>query len=354
MRERDRSENVPSTSYDVSDKALSKTIDSILEELQPYPDLNLLREIFVTGVKLARENSDRGDVKILRTAVKELRYAFKVFAPYRDVPKISIFGSARSQPGDPEFQSALDLGQKMVKAGYMVITGAGPGIMEAGLQGAGRENSFGLNIQLPFEQGANQTISGDSKLINFRFFFTRKLFFVKESKAIVLMPGGFGTHDEGFETLTLVQTGRSEPTPIVMLDAPGGIYWKEWQRFVREQLFDRGYVSPQDKSLFFVTDNVEEACMEIEKFYRFYHSSRYVDRRRQLVLRLKATLPEDSIKILNQEFQDILSNGVIEFCKPFPEESNEPDLLELPRLSLSFNHRDFGRLRQLIDRINEL
>lgn len=352
MTKRDRSENM--LSYDVSDKALSKTIDGILEELQPYSNLNLLREIFVTGVKLARENSGRGDVKILRTAVKELRYAFKVFAPYRDVPKISIFGSARSQPEDSEFQAALDLGQKMVKAGYMVITGAGPGIMEAGLQGAGRENSFGLNIQLPFEQGANQVISGDNKLINFRFFFTRKLFFVKESKAIVLMPGGFGTHDEGFETLTLVQTGRSEPTPIVMLDAPGGTYWKSWQRFVREQLFDRGYVSPQDESLFFVTDNVEEACIEIEKFYRLYHSSRYVDRRRQLVLRLKAILSKDSIEILNQEFQDILSDGVIESCKPFPEENNEPDLLELPRLSLFFNQRDFGRLRQLIDRINDL
>ena len=334
MREHDCSEKVPSLSYDVSDKELSKKIDSILQELQPYPDLSLLREIFVTGVKLAHEKSDRGDVKILRTAVKELRYAFKVFAPYRDVPKISIFGSARSQPEDPEFQTALDLGQKMVKAGYMVITGAGPGIMEAGLQGAGRENSFGLNIQLPFEQGANSTIFGDNKLIDFRFFFTRKLFFVKESKAIVLMPGGFGTHDEGFETLTLVQTGRSEPTPIV--------------------LFDRGYVSPQDESLFLVTDNVEEACVEIEKFYRLYHSSRYVNRRRQLVLRLKATLSEDSIKILNQEFQDILSDGVIGSCKPFPEENNEPDLLELPRLSLSFNHRDFGRLRQLIDRINDL
>lgn len=354
MRSSDGSDSVPSPSYDVSDEELAGRIDSFLEELQPYPNLDLIREIFVTGVKLARQESDRGDLKILRTAIKELRYAFKVFALYRDVPKVSIFGSARSQPADPEFQAALELGRRMAEAGYMVITGAGPGIMAAGLQGAGREKSFGLNIQLPFEQGANQTIQGDRKLINFRFFFTRKLFFVKESKAIVLMPGGFGTQDEGFESLTLLQTGRSEPTPIVMLDAPGGSYWKGWHRFFREQLFDKGYVSPQDEALFLITDDVDEACLELLKFYHRYHSSRYVDRRRKLVLRLKEALPEDSIQVLNREFQDILADGVIESCGPFPEEHNEPDRLELPRLSLSFNHRDFGRLRQLIDRINDL
>jgi predicted Rossmann-fold nucleotide-binding protein len=234
----------------------------------------------------------------------------------------------------------------------MVITGAGDGVMGAGHLGAGRKDSFGLNILLPFEQTPNKTIAGDHKLINFRYFFTRKLFFVKESKAVVFMPGGLGTQDEGFETLTLVQTGRSEPTPIVMLDAPGGTYWKDWNQLVQNQFLGGGYVSPEDEALYFITDDVEEACQEILQFYRVYHSSRYVDRARTLVLRLKKSLSEASIKTLNEEFQDIVLEGSIEACGPFPEEEDEPKLMELPRLSFSFNRRNFGRLRQLIDCIN--
>ena len=229
----DRS-NVSLPSYDVVDPALSRRIDELLEELQPYPHLDFIREVLVTAVKLAGEDCGRGDLKILRSATKELRYAFKLFSDYRHAKKVTIFGSSRTVPDNPEYQTAVALSRKMAKRGYMVITGAGGGIMEAGNRGAGREHSFGLNIQLPFEQEANPVISGDSKLINFRYFFTRKLFFVKESNAVVLMPGGVGTQDEGFETLTLVQTGRSDPIPIVMLDAPGGTYWKSWYRFFRE------------------------------------------------------------------------------------------------------------------------
>jgi uncharacterized protein (TIGR00730 family) len=326
----------------------------MLEELKPYPHLDLIREVLVTGAKLAQEGCDRGDLKILRSSIKELRYAFKVFADYRDVPKVTIFGSSRSQPDDPVFQTAVEFGRKIAEDGYKVITGAGEGIMGAGHVGAGRENSFGLNISLPFEQSANQTIAGDRKLINFRYFFTRKLFFVKESKAIVLMPGGLGTQDEGFETLTLVQTGRSEPTPIVMLDGPGGTYWKDWHQFFQKELLASGYVSPEDEALFLITDDLEEARQEILNFYHGYHSSRYVDRGRKLVVRLKHALSEESIKSLNEEFQDIVLEGSIEACDPYEEEGDEPDLLELPRLSLSFNRRNFGRLRQLIDRINSL
>jgi uncharacterized protein (TIGR00730 family) len=343
-----------SPSYDVDDEALSERIDEMLEELKPYPHLDLIREVLVTGAKLAQEGCDRGDLKILRSSIKELRYAFKVFADYRDVPKVTIFGSSRSQPDDPVFQTAVEFGRKIAEDGYKVITGAGEGIMGAGHVGAGRENSFGLNISLPFEQSANQTIAGDRKLINFRYFFTRKLFFVKESKAIVLMPGGLGTQDEGFETLTLVQTGRSEPTPIVMLDGPGGTYWKDWHQFFQKELLASGYVSPEDEALFLITDDLEEARQEILNFYHGYHSSRYVDRGRKLVVRLKHALSEESIKSLNEEFQDIVLEGSIEACDPYEEEGDEPDLLELPRLSLSFNRRNFGRLRQLIDRINSL
>ncbi len=342
-----------SPSYDVDDEALSGRIDDLLEELKPYPHLDLIREVLVTGAKLAQEGCSRGELKILRSSIKELRYAFKVFADYQDVPKVTIFGSSRSQPTDPVFQAAVEFGRKIVEDGYKVITGAGEGIMGAGHLGAGRANSFGLNISLPFEQSANETIAGDPKLINFRYFFTRKLFFVKESKAVVLMPGGLGTQDEGFETLTLVQTGRSEPTPIVMLDGPGGTYWKDWHQFFQNQLLDTGYVSPEDESLFFITDDVEEARREILNFYHGYHSSRYVDHGRKLVLRLNQSLSEASIKSLNEEFQDIILEGSIETCDPYREEQDEPDLLELPRLSVSFNRRNFGRLRQFIDRINE-
>ena len=352
MRQRGNIDHL-SPSYDVGDEGLSRRIDEILEELKPYPHLDLIREVLVTGAKLAQEDCSRGDLKILRSSIKELRYAFKVFADYRDVPKVTVFGSSRSQPADPVFRAAVEFGRKIAEDGYMVITGAGEGIMGAGHLGAGRENSFGLNISLPFEQSVNETIAGDRKLINFHYFFTRKLFFVKESKAVVLMPGGLGTQDEGFETLTLVQTGRSEPTPIVMLDGPGGTYWKDWHQFFQNQLLASGYISPEDESLFFITDDVEEARREILNFYRCYHSSRYVDHAQKLVLRLKHSLSEASIKSLNEEFQDIVREGSIEACDPYQEERDEPDLLELPRLSLSFNRRNFGRLRQFIDRINE-
>ncbi len=342
-----------SPSFDVDDKALSQRIDDLLEALKPYSHLDLIREVLVTGAKLAQEDCSRGDLKILRSSIKELRYAFKVFNDYRDVPKVTIFGSSRTPPEDPVFQAAVELGRKLAEDGYMVITGAGEGIMGAGHLGAGREKSFGLNISLPFEQSANETIASDQKLINFRYFFTRKLFFVKESKAVVLMPGGLGTQDEGFETLTLVQTGRSEPTPIVMLDGPGGTYWRDWLQFFQNQLLAGGYVSAEDESLFSITDDVEEARREIQNFYRCYHSSRYVDHGQKLVLRLNQSLSEASIKSLNEEFQDIVLGGSVEACDPYQEELDQPDLLELPRLSLSFNRRNFGRLRQFIDRINE-
>lgn len=340
-------------SYDVRDEGLSSQIDRILEELEPYPNLDLIRDIFVTGVKLAKEDCDRGDLKVLRSAIKELRYAFKVFSRYQDVPKVSVFGSARSLPSDADFQAAVEFGRKMAEAGYMVITGAGGGIMAAGNLGAGREMSFGLNVSLPFEQSANETIEGDRKLIEFRYFFTRKLFFVKESQALVFLPGGFGTQDESFESLTLTQTGRDVPEPIVLLDAPGGTYWKEWYRFVESQLLKKGYISEEDRSLFLITDDVDEACDEIHRFYRRYHSSRYVERGARLVIRLKQSLSEETIESLNTEFQDIIVSGAIEQCEAFPEEEDDTRITDLPRLSLLFNRRNFGRLRELVNRINE-
>ncbi len=340
-------------SYNVEDESLASLIQEFLGQLEPYENRDLLREIVVTAAKLAEQGASRGDVKILRTSIKELRYAFKVFQGYRGVPKVTVFGSARSRPEDPEYQTAMEFSRRIAEKGYMVITGAGGGIMAAGNAGAGREQSFGLNIMLPFEQVANPTIQNDSKLINFHYFFTRKLFFIKESDAVVLLPGGFGTMDEGFEALTLVQTGKDAPTPIVMLDRPGGTYWTNWREFVRANLLERGLISKEDGALFKVTDDIDEACSEIETFYRRYHSCRYVNRKQILVLRLKEPLGPDQVARLNTRFADILVDGKIEPCEPFPEEQDEPHLLQLPRLSLPFDQRHFARLRQLIDAINE-
>jgi len=353
MREQENLERERSRrAYAVNDEKVAAAIEELLQELRPYSNADILRDIFITAVKMAKDGADRGDAKIIRTAMKELRYAFRVFAAYRDYPKVSIFGSARVLEGQPEFEVAREFGAKMAEAGYLVVTGAGPGIMAAGHLGAGQAKSFGLNIRLPFEQLPNPTINGDRKLLNFRYFFTRKLFFVKESEAIVLMPGGFGTLDEGFEVLTLVQTGKSEIKPVVMLDVPGGSYWKDWFAFIEKQMLRRGFISPEDRALFCLTDNVDKAVSEIQTFYRFYHSARFVDHRRKLVLRLKQPPDPRLLGALNEKFHDIVVEGKIELAEPFPEERDEPRLLKLPRLAFAFDQRQYARLRQLIDTVN--
>ncbi len=338
--------------FDVKDPRLSQLIDQLVDGLKPYDNLDLIREVIVTAAKLSEQNARRGDLKILRTSIKEMRHAFRVFDRYSDVPKVSIFGSARSDPEHPDYLAATEFARLISQRGYMVITGAGGGIMAAGNQGAGREMSFGLNIILPFEQEANAAIQGDSKLINFNYFFTRKLFFVKESEAIVLLPGGFGTLDEGFEALTLIQTGKDDPKPMVLLDHPEGTYWKSWRRFILRNLRRRGLISPDDISLFKITCSPARACEEICRFYRRYHSCRYVNRKEKLVLRLKEPLSEKRLASLNRDFADIVVNGSIRPCKPFSEETDEQETIDLPRLVFAFDQKHFGRLRQLIDAIN--
>jgi uncharacterized protein (TIGR00730 family) len=353
MREQHRLEAPPSRRpYKVDDTETERLINELLAHLGPYPNLDIVGDLLTTAAKLAKDGCDRGDAKILRASAKELRYAFKVFAAYRDYPKVSVFGSARVTRDQPEYHSAETLGRKLAEAGFMVITGAGPGIMEAGLEGAGQDQGFGLNIRLPYEQAAADVIHQDKKLINFRYFFTRKLFFVKESHAIVLLPGGFGTHDEGFEALTLIQTGKADMKPVVMLDAPGGRYWHDWFQFIDRQLIARGFISPQDKSLFLITDSVEAACAEIQTFYRVYHSARFVDHRRTLVLRLKRPPEPAVMQKLNEQFRDIVLEGAIEPAGPFPEEADEPRLLGLPRLAFRFDQRQYSRLRELINAVN--
>ncbi len=321
------------------------------DERQPVGVEQLVQQLKETADKLIRDHANRGDVKLLSTALKELRYAFKVLGPYRGRRKVTVFGSARLKADDPAYTQAVDFSRRMAEAGYMVITGAASGIMEAGHVGAGREHSIGVNILLPFEQSANSVIAGDIKLMHLKYFFTRKLLFVKEADAVALFPGGFGTLDEGFEVLTLVQTGKSHLFPIVMVDAPGGDYWKRLDGFIREVLLERGLISPADTSLFKVTDSVDEAVREVREFYRVYHSMRYV--RGDLVLRLQHRLPEGLLRQINAEFADIVEAGTIEQTSALADEANDPQVAELPRLRFRFDRRNLGRLRMLIDLINQ-
>jgi uncharacterized protein (TIGR00730 family) len=310
----------------------------------------LIQQIKETADKLIRDHANRGDIKLLNTALKELRYAFKVFAPFRNRRKITLFGSARLAPEHPAYQAAVEFSRRIAAEGFMVITGAASGIMEAGHVGAGRENSIGVNILLPFEQAANAIIAGDNKLMHLKYFFTRKLLFVKESDAVALFPGGFGTQDEAFEVLTLVQTGKSHLFPIVFVDEPGGDYWKRWQDFVTDVLLERGLISPEDLALYKITDSIDEAVAEVLNFYRVYHSMRYV--RGDLVLRLRRELPAALLEDLRRQFADIVVSGTFEQTGALPDEANDPHLADLPRLRFRFDRKSLGRLRMLIDAIN--
>jgi len=316
-----------------------------------YESGDLVEDIIETALRLIDDKADRLDMKVITSTLKELRYSSKVFAPFRGKRKVTVFGSARTKPDAPEYQQAVAFGNAIVKRGFMVITGGGEGIMGATQRGAGRDNSFGLNIRLPFEQEPNIEIAGDRKLINFKYFFTRKLCFIKESDAIVLFPGGFGTHDEGFEALTLMQTGKSQPKPLVFVDRPRGNYWKTWWRFVEDQLLDEALISKEDLALFKVTDDVEEACAEISQFYSNYHSFRYV--KDATIVRVNHPVTDNLLRALNTRFSDIcLDGGKFHATAPLPEEENEPELKDLHRIVFPFNRTNFGRLRSLIDVIN--
>src|SRR6266404_6522567 len=310
----------------------------------------LIEEMIVTALKMARDEMGVADLKLMNRSLKEMRYAAKIFAPYAHFRKVVVFGSARIPPDAPESKVAEEFARRMAAQDYMVITGGGEGIMGAAQKGAGRENSFGLNIRLPFEQHANEVIEGDPKLINFNYFFDRKLNFVKESHAFALFPGGFGTMDETFEILTLMQTGKARIIPVVMLDRPGGDYWQTWMKFLTEYLFKLGLVSPEDFSFFKIVPDVDEAVREILHFYKIYHSARWVGE--QLVLRISQPLSRDAIAELNKKFADLLSEGAIVQGSAMRQEKNEPEIWDLARIVLTPYRHSFGRLRQLIDAIN--
>jgi uncharacterized protein (TIGR00730 family) len=309
-----------------------------------------VEDIIENALKLLKDVQDSGDVRVIQTATRELRYAFKLFAPYADKRKVTIFGSARTQPTKVEYQQAVELGKKLVEAGFMVITGAGGGIMQAGHEGAGPENSFGANIRLPWEQSANPVIQDDKKLVTFKYFFTRKLIFIRHSDAIALFPGGFGTMDEGYEALTLMQTGKSQLMPLVLVDRPGGTYWKTWDKHVREHLLRDQLISPDDLNLYKITDDTTEAVKTIARFYRNFVSTRFV--KDLFVIRLKHAPTESAIEAMNEDFADIIVGAKIKSIEATPEERADGDMVDAPRIAFGFNRRDYGRLRQLIDVLN--
>ncbi len=333
----------------------SEDIDRLLTEVVALvggPDADVVAEMAATVVRLGIDGADRGDLKLVNGALRELRRALQLFAHFSDTPKVSVFGSARTPPGDPNYALAVDFGRAVAREGWMVITGAGGGIMSAANLGAGTGASFGVNIRLPFEQEPNETVAGDRKLLNFRYFFTRKLVFVKMARAFAYFPGGFGTMDEAFEVLTLMQTGRSDLHPVVLLQAPGDGYWDRWVDFLRGELLRTGLVSPEDLDIFTITSDVEEAVAELTGFYRNYHSERYVNGR--LYLRVQRLPDAAGLAALNEDFADIVESGRIRAAKPHADEISDDDALHLERIAFDFDRRSFGRLRTLIDRLNEM
>ncbi len=336
--------------YKIGDKSVDGLINDLTCESCSTETEAILREIITTAVKLGRESDDKGDLKLVNNTLKELRYSFKIFAPYRQVKKAVIFGSARSKPSSAEYKMAEDFARKITGKGYMVVTGGGPGVMEAGNKGANMGMEFALNIRLPFEQKPNPFIYEKQKIISFKYFFTRKLIFIKETDATVLFPGGFGTNDEGFEMLTLIQTGKSKPRPIIMMEPAGSTYWEVWKRFVNNELLRNGYIEKEDLSLFRIVNTADEAIRLIEEFYRVYHSIRYVSGR--TVLRLNRKISDKTLAAINRKFKGILTEGEIKLSPPLKEEIEKGEYPHLPRLVMYFDFHSYGKLTDMIHFIN--
>lgn len=329
-------------------KARDSAISDFVTTYCKTGDPDLYEGMIRTICRLSVDGATRAEAKLVERALAELRYAFKTFAPYEHIPKVTIFGSARTPENHPEYQQALKFAERMRESNWMVITGAGDGIMKAGHGGAGADASFGVAIRLPFEQKTNAIIAENKKLVNFRYFFTRKLMFTKEAKAVALFPGGFGTQDEGFEVLTLIQTGKAILVPIVLLDAPGGTYWQHWRTYVKAELLHTGMISPEDMNLIKLTDDVEVAVQEILTFYKRFHSYRYV--RDRLVIRLNEPISDPALAHIREHFTDIIESGTVERISAMDEERD--DVPEKPRIAMYFNRRSHGRLRQMINYIN--
>ena len=334
---------------DVPDSAASQA-RSIVSELGVSENVRLSEELVSEALGLITDQPDTLDLKIATAALAEMRDAYAMFAPYKDRRKVAIFGSARTRADDPLYELTVGLARKLAERGWMAVTGAGPGIMQAGMEGAGRENSIGVSIRLPFESGANSIIAGDAKHVSMKYFFTRKLMLIKESQAFVCMPGGFGTLDEMFELLTLTQTGKGMPVPIVLLDSPGDPFWEGVDTFVREQLIARGLVSANDVDLYTITNDCDEAARIIESFYANYDSIRFVGD--HLVIRLRQGPTDAQLAELNEQFGHLTASGTIERAEPFKIERRDDDKIDLDRISFDFAKRGYSDLVAMIRKLN--
>ncbi len=335
--------------YDLGNSELDGLIRRLVADSSNNDNQDLIAELITTAIKLHRDGSTRGDLKLINTAVKEMRYSNLVFSRHEE-PKVTIYGSARISEKNPNYQITVDFARLMVENGWGVVTGAGPGIMEAGNRGAGIDSSYGVNIRLPFEGASNKYLDA-SRTVNFKYFFTRKLGFVKESHAFVILPGGFGTLDEAFELLTLIQTGKSDMHPIVLLEAEGSGYWGPVISFMRDVQLAGGLVSESDLSLFLYSTDAGEACDHIRHFYSNFHSQRYASGK--LILRVRQSPTDDMLHQLNEDFSDIVVEGSIERAEATAAEIADEDALDCERVAFVFDRQHFGRLRQLIDRLNE-
>jgi uncharacterized protein (TIGR00730 family) len=337
-------------SYELGDEELDSRIRGLVADASDNDNADLVAEIVTTALKLHRDNPTRGDLRLINTALKEMRYSMLVFSRHEE-PKVTIFGSARTADGHPDYELAGALAAEMVKREWGVITGGGPGIMEAGNKGAGLDRSYAVNIRLPFESIANSYVT-PQRTVNFKYFFTRKLGFVKESHAFAIFPGGFGTLDETFELLTLVQTGKSDLHPVVLMESEDSHYWSSILPFLEEVLVNGGYILPTDTNLFTVHSDPRAAADELCHFYANYHSQRYVDG--VLVLRLNQAPDPDTLKELNAEYSDIVEADEMRVIEPTEAEVADNDHLHLERLAFRFDRRGFGRLRQMINTLNDL
>lgn len=337
-------------SFERTNNEIDLLIDELILKAGGIHHPELIREMIVSALKAGQETDYLADLKMLNNTMKEMRYTNKVFAPYRQKKKVTVFGSARTEPAAPIYQKCVGFSRRLTELGYMIITGGGPGIMQAGNEGAGSENSFAVNIRLPFEQAPNRVMLKNPRLITYKYFFNRKVAFVKESDAIAVFPGGFGTLDEAMEVSTLIQTGKTSPKPLVLIDDESG-YWDMWFEFVKDAMLGRGLISAEDFAIFTITRNIEEAIRVIEEFYRNYHSLRFAEGK--LIIRLNKELSDENIEELENEFPEIRHSGTkIVRTPPLPEEADEPDLLRLPRLAIHFDHQHYGLLMAFIGRIN--
>ena len=338
-------------SFNADNGVVDRAIKDLFELAGPIHHHAIVREMIIAALKAGQENPQLADLKVMCSTLKEMRYTSKVFGDYRDARKVTVFGSARTTPDHPLYQMAKEFGQNLAAAGFMVITGGGPGIMQAANEGAGPEKSFGVGIRLPFEQKSNPVLNGSPRDITYKYFFNRKVAFIKEACAVALFPGGVGTLDEAMEALTLLQTGKRYPIPVVLIDRPGDRYWSGWMDFMKDHLLSAGYIGPGDGAFFHHTQDVENAVAVIQRFYRRFHSLRFVGGK--AVIRMATGMPQPQVDRLRREFADIIADGGgMTLSGALPKECDEPELANLPRLVVDFNKRDFARLRQLIDAVN--